>query len=338
MGPCVVRDANRQQVTAVANCQNSGSNGPFCCSGGGASSGRHPLHYARRRVSNPVYVHYAAAPIVGEQVLPWSELPDDLRSIAGHQGKAHDARLDQQYRPDLVYIHELHRSCERWADLAIGTAYATKEAWVYEVEPELPIWPDPERGGHLATSRTCRRARVIRCLHWPSRDTLLFAIRGATGRGARVEAARLLQAGNQVGELTTEDLREWLPDTWTFLSPPAGPHGALLDADWLRLFRAMGFFMAEPPIDLGPQPYTIYRAAPFERVHAMSWCTHEPMARSFLPKHQLHGHYRLWRSVVRQNAVLAVLHHPTDSWRAGPTAREVIVDPTGLGEAIEVEG
>ena len=126
---------------------------------------------------------YAAGPIVGEWVLPWSELPDDLRLTAGHEGKAHAGRLDQQYRPDLVYIHEMDRTYERWADVAIGTAYATEEAWVYEVEPELPIWLDPERGGHLATSRTCRRARLVRCLHWPGRDALLFAIRGATGRG-----------------------------------------------------------------------------------------------------------------------------------------------------------
>ena len=156
--------------------------------------------------------------------------------------------------------------------------------------------------------------------------------------GRRVEAARLLLAGNQVGELTPEDLREWLPDTWTFLSPPAGPYGALPDRDWLRLFRAMGFLMASPAIDLGQEPYTIYRAAPVDRVHTMSWCTHEVMARSFLPKHQMHGDYRLWRSLVCQNALLAVLHHPTDSWRAGPSAREVIVDPTGLEEVIEVEG
>lgn len=289
-------------------------------------------------VSNPLYVHYAAGPIVGEEVLPWSELPDDLRLTAGHQGRAHDGRLDQQYRPDLVYIHELHRSYARWADLAIGTAYATPTAWVYEVEPELPIGLDAERGGHLATSRTCRRARVIRCLHWPSRDALLFAISGATGRGARIEVARLLLAGSQVGELTTEDLREWLPDTWTFLSPPAGPYGALPDTDWLGLFRAMGFLMAGPAIDLGREPYAVYRAAPVERVYSMSWCTHEAMARLFVPKHRMHGDYRLWRSVVRQNAVLAVLHRSDDGWRAGPTAREVIVDPAGLEEIIEVEG
>ncbi len=37
------------------------------------------------RPVNPRYVHYAKAPIVGEWVVPWDELSDDLRARAGHE-------------------------------------------------------------------------------------------------------------------------------------------------------------------------------------------------------------------------------------------------------------
>lgn len=288
-------------------------------------------------VPDPIFVHYAAGPLVGEWVLSWADLPDALKAAAGHFGKIHDARRDGQYHPDVVYIHALPSGYERRADLVIGAGYAAESTWVYEVDPDPPIGLDPERDGHLATSRTCRRARVLRCLQGPSRDDLVVAIRGTTGRGARAEAARLLLAGHRIGELTTDDLRDWVPDTWTYLSPPSGAHGVLSDAEWLELFRTMGYLMASPEVDLGSEPYMIFRAAPAERTHSMSWCTHEAMARSFLPRHRMYGRYRLWRAKVGSSGVLAVLNRPDDSWRAGVTAREVVVDPAALVEVTELE-
>jgi hypothetical protein len=35
--------------------------------------------------------------------------------------------------------------------------------------------------------------------------------------------------------------------------------------------------------------------------------------------------------------VLAVLHRPDDSWRAGTTAREIVVDPAALEEITEIK-
>jgi len=52
--------------------------------------------------------------------------------------------------------------------LNIGTGYSSEASWVYEVDPVPPIELDPERNGHLSTSRICLRALVIGCLHRPA--------------------------------------------------------------------------------------------------------------------------------------------------------------------------
>lgn len=98
----------------------------------------------------------------------------------------------------------------------------------------------------------------------------------------------------------------------------------------------MGFCMHGQPVDLGPEPYAIYRAAPVDRAKGMSWCTHLDMAKNFQPKHKQHGEYTLWRASVTKRSVLAVLHRPDDSWLGlgSKTAREVVVDPVDLGEVM----
>jgi hypothetical protein len=110
----------------------------------------------------PIYVHYAKAPIVGDWVEPWDQLSDDLRASAGHEARVYENRLREQWHSDRVYVHELP---EGSPFLNIGTAYSTAEHWVYEVDPAPPLESDPEWGGHLRTSRTCARARVVSCLH-----------------------------------------------------------------------------------------------------------------------------------------------------------------------------
>ena len=111
------------------------------------------------------YVHYAKSPICGDWVLPWDELPDELRVIAGHEGRVHEKRFRDQWRSDRVYVHELPAE---HPILNNGTGYSTEKCWAYEVEPVGRLEFDPERGGHLVTSRTCERARVLCCLHCPT--------------------------------------------------------------------------------------------------------------------------------------------------------------------------
>jgi hypothetical protein len=111
-----------------------------------------------------LYVHYAKSPIVGDCVIPWDELDDDLRAVAGHEARVHERRFPEQWRSDRVYIHEFP-SCA--SVLNIGTGYSSESSWVYEVDPVPPIELDPERNGHLSTSRICLRALVIGCLHRP---------------------------------------------------------------------------------------------------------------------------------------------------------------------------
>lgn len=107
-------------------------------------------------------VHYAKSPIAGELVLPWNELPEELRLNAGNEGRIHANRFPEQWRPDLIYIHVLPITMPV---LHIGAAYSSESCWAYEVAPVMPLWRDPERGGHLATSWVCRKATVLRRLH-----------------------------------------------------------------------------------------------------------------------------------------------------------------------------
>lgn len=111
-----------------------------------------------------MYVHYAKAPIVGGWVLPWDELPEELRASAGHSGRVHKGRFRGQWRSDRVYIHDRP---EGMPLLNNGFGYSTDRAWAYEVEPVPPIEVDPELGGHYPTSRICPKARVLCCLHEP---------------------------------------------------------------------------------------------------------------------------------------------------------------------------
>jgi hypothetical protein len=118
-----------------------------------------------RNVERTVNVHYAKSPIIGEWVVPWDELSDEQRSAAGHEARVHEGRFREQWRSDCVYIHELAPGSPI---VNLGTGYSGEDSWVYEIDPTLPLELDPERGGHLISSRICSRARVIRCLHEPA--------------------------------------------------------------------------------------------------------------------------------------------------------------------------
>lgn len=171
-------------------------------------------------------------------------------------------------------------------------------------------------------------------------EECLKHLQDAGSRGNYQKVARVLLDGHRSGLLTANELKCWVPDTWLYLDPPTRPHGPLTVSDWVDLFRAMGFYITGPEVDLGPEPYVIYRAAPVDRAKGMSWCTHLAMANNFVPKHRLHGDYKLWSASVRMTAVLAVLYRPGDSWFVSPesnTAREVVVDPAELGSVAQVQ-
>jgi hypothetical protein len=112
-----------------------------------------------------VIVHYAKAPIIGDYVLPWDELPEDLREGAGHLAKVHEAVHRDQWHSYRVYVHRLLSADHIFQ---LGTTYSTPESYVYEVLPVGFLGPDPERDGHLITSRTCDRSLVLRCLNNPA--------------------------------------------------------------------------------------------------------------------------------------------------------------------------
>lgn len=171
-----------------------------------------------------------------------------------------------------------------------------------------------------------------------TREECLAKLVEERSRGNYKNVARVLIDGYRGDLLTVDDLKRWVADTWLFLNPPTCPYGPLTVSDWVHLFRAIGCCMIGAPVDLGSEPYAIYRAAPVDRVKGMSWCTHLNMAKKFQSKCKLYGDYKLWRASVMKRSVLAVLYRPSDSW-FGPgseTAREVVVDPAGLGELMPV--
>lgn len=88
-----------------------------------------------------------------------------MRCVAGHEGRVHTVRFPEQWRSGRVYVHELLFGLSA---LDIGTGYSTKAYCAYEVDPAPSLETDPERDGHLPTSRVCVRALVICCLHCPT--------------------------------------------------------------------------------------------------------------------------------------------------------------------------
>ena len=112
-----------------------------------------------------IYVHFAKSAIRGGWVKPWTELSETEQRHAANLGSVHKARFPDQWHPDRVYIHQL---VEGRGLFHLGTVYSNPEWWAYEVEPVLPLGPDPERAGHTATSLTCVRARIVTCLHDPT--------------------------------------------------------------------------------------------------------------------------------------------------------------------------
>jgi len=121
-----------------------------------------------KSVDRRIHVHPAKSSIVGERVVLWNQLPDDQGSGTGHEARVHDGRFQEQWRPDSVYIHELAPGS---SILNIGTSSSGEDSWVYDVDPTLPLELNPERGGHLISSRMCDRAHVIRYLHKPGSFT-----------------------------------------------------------------------------------------------------------------------------------------------------------------------
>ncbi len=167
----------------------------------------------------------------------------------------------------------------------------------------------------------------------------LREIREAGGRGDWRAAACLLLTHTRAGKVTGDDLVECLSEVWVRNDPPAGPHGVLSDDEWIELFNVTGFFVGPPttPFSVADR-VCLFRAAPRERARGMSWCTHENMARGFVPRHDRFGRYQIWRADVPKSAILAALYRPGDAPFDLPPGeyREVVVNSAGLPDTLAV--
>jgi hypothetical protein len=69
------------------------------------------------------------------------------------------------YDPDLVYVFD-SGGIDPLQHMG-RFAFTRQDYYWYEVEPDGPLGLDGDHGAAVMQSATCRRARVIRCLHRP---------------------------------------------------------------------------------------------------------------------------------------------------------------------------
>ncbi len=134
----------------------------------------------------------------------------------------------------------------------------------------------------------------------------------------RLNGPRILYDAWAAGQISNDDLRGLIPDTWLYVDWPERIIGA---GKWVQLFRAAGFLSI--PYGL-PQPasaITVFRGATAERRVGMSWTPDINRASQFHQRHSWHAPAAIYRTVVTPEAVLALLE------RKGERPPEVVVDP-----------
>lgn len=113
------------------------------------------------------FVHWSPKQVaVGDWVVPLAEIGGPSRSFGADYAYAVDRGM---YDPHLVYVLETDE-LDPWQWFG-RFGFTRPEHYMYEVEPEV-LGDDPDIGHIAMNSRTCLRARVIRCLHTPSATPL----------------------------------------------------------------------------------------------------------------------------------------------------------------------
>jgi hypothetical protein len=123
------------------------------------------------------------------------------------------------------------------------------------------------------------------------------------------------------GQVTDDDLRGLIPDTWLYMDWPERIIGT---GKWVRLFRAAGFLSIPYGLPRPAEPMTVYRGATAERRSGMSWTPDIDRADQFRQRQSWHAPTAIYQTVVMPEAVLALLE------RKGESPPEVVVDPQML--------
>lgn len=155
------------------------------------------------------------------------------------------------------------------------------------------------------------------------------------GSGRRTEAAKRLLDAWRAGTVTVDDLRGVISDIWLYVDPPAAPYGPLAVADWLELFRAVGFFVQGPPVPVDHERWVLYRAAPEDRVRSMAWSTNRVMAELFVPKHTQFGDLPAVAGDLAENVNSIWPHHDHLIWphQVNPGQSRAGGESLGVGQS-----
>lgn len=133
------------------------------------------------------------------------------------------------------------------------------------------------------------------------------------------------------GKIPIGDLPGIIADIWTRDDSPTSSLG---EADWLEVFRRVGFFSWPPLLvrqadgaAVPPRPssaLTLYRGSTAGRLRRMSWSADRAMAEELGRRHSPYGAASLFKSTVAPDMVLAYLERRDDrGWT-------IVVDPAGL--------
>jgi hypothetical protein len=143
----------------------------------------------------------------------------------------------------------------------------------------------------------------------------------------RLMGPRVLYDAWASGQISNDDLRSLIPDTWLYVDWPERIIGA---GNWVRLFRTAGFLTIPYGLPRPERATTVFRGATAERRIGMSWTTDIDRADQFRQRHSWHAPTAVYRAVVTPDAVLALLE------RRGEGPPEVVVDPQMLTSVEQV--
>lgn len=134
---------------------------------------------------------------------------------------------------------------------------------------------------------------------------------------------RVLRDAFRAGTVPAADLPELIAFAWTRDDSPTSD---ISEADWLEIFRHVGFFTF-PPLRAGRPAcaVTLYRASTAERARRMSWASERSVAEMLGVRHAWHGATALYRTTIAPHAILAYLERRGEGWT-------IVVDPAGIGE------
>jgi hypothetical protein len=136
----------------------------------------------------------------------------------------------------------------------------------------------------------------------------------------KLDAPKLLYDAWVSGRVSDRDLADLIPHTWLRHDWPEMIIGA---TNWVAMFRAAGFLLRPTKVVRPVGSVMAYRGARRDRARGMAWNMERAVAEHFQRRYGGPGIANLYRTLVPQKAMLAVLSRGTEG-------TEIVVDPSGI--------